>query len=74
MKPQLIIAFLVAAVLVISAGAQTNGSPNGTNSVMARLDVPQPSSMAIRAKQTPVLPGSRDAEASLHSGAETPNG
>ncbi len=70
MKPQLIIAFLVAAVLVISAGAQTKGSPSGTNSVMARLDVPQPSSMAIRAKQTPVLPGSRDAEASPQSGSD----
>jgi hypothetical protein len=62
------IALLITGVLVISAGAQTNGSPNGTNSAMARLDVPQPSSMAT--KQTPALPGSRDAEASPYSSSD----
>jgi hypothetical protein len=67
---RLMIALLISGVLVISASAQTNRSPNGTNSVMARLDVPQPSSMAIRAKQTPVLPGSRDAEASPHGSSD----
>ena len=66
---RLMIALLISGVLVISASAQTNRSPNGTNSVMARLDVPQPSSMAIRAKQTPVLPGSHDAEAPPQSGS-----
>ena len=70
MNPRLMIALLISGVLVISASAQTNRSPNGTNSVMARLDAPQPSSMAIRAKQTPVLPGSRDAEAPPQSGSD----
>ena len=69
-NPRLMIALLITGVLVISAGAQTNGSPNGTNIVISRLDVPQPSSMAIRAKQTPVLPGSRDAEASPQSSSD----
>jgi hypothetical protein len=63
-KPQLIIAFLIAAVLVISAHAQENSSAQDTNTVLARVSQHPSKSKVIRPAQTPVRSGSRDPDAS----------